>query len=229
MWGTVVNVVAIVAGALLGTLIKRGFTKKIIGIGALSILVAAILAAGISAFLSLRYTFMILELGAGAVILWVILGYLLKKGLPEPYCNIIMQGIGLSVVIIGIGSSFKSGNMLLVIMSLVIGGIIGQYIGIEKKLDALGELAQKRFGNGENSTFSQGFVNASLIFCVGAMAIVGSLDAGLKGDYVTLYAKSMLDGITSIVLATTLGMGVAFSAAAVFLYQGGITDRKSVV
>lgn len=180
MWGTIVNAAAIVVGAFVGTMIKRG-------------------------------------------------GLFMKNGLPEVYSSIIMQGIGLSVVIIGIRSSFKTGNMLLVIMSLVIGGILGQAIGIEKKLDSLGALAQKRFGNGEDSTFSQGFVNASLIFCVGAMAIVGALDAGLKGDYVTLYAKSMLDGITSIVLATTLGIGVAFSAVAVLLYQGGITLASSAL
>jgi uncharacterized membrane protein YqgA involved in biofilm formation len=150
-------------------------------------------------------------------------GLVLRKGLPEAYSDIIMQGIGLSVVIIGVKGALETRNMLLVIMSLVIGGIIGQAAGIEKKLDAIGNYAQRKVGGAENSTISQGFVSASLIFCVGAMAIVGSLDAGLKGDYQTLYAKSLLDGITSIVLSSTLGIGVAFSSIAVFVYQGAIT------
>jgi len=134
-----------------------------------------------------------------------------------------MQGIGLAVVMIGISNALKTQNMLLVIVSLVIGGLVGQTARIEKKLDTLGDYVQKKLGGEKNSTISQGFVTASLIFCVGAMAIVGSLDAGLKSDYMTLYAKSMLDGITSIVLASTMGIGVAFSAIAVFLYQSAIT------
>jgi len=143
--------------------------------------------------------------------------------------NILMQGIGLSVVIIGITNALKTHNMLLVILSLVIGGIVGQAVGIENKLDALGDYAQRKLGGGKNNIVSQGFVTASLIFCVGAMAVVGSLDAGLKGNYTTLYAKSMLDGITSIVLASTMGIGVAFSAIAVFVYQGAITLASGVL
>ena len=139
-----------------------------------------------------------------------------------------MQGIGLSVVIIGVKGALETRNMLLVIMSLVIGGIIGQAAGIEKKLDAIGNYAQRKVGGAENSTISQGFVSASLIFCVGAMAIVGSLDAGLKGDYQTLYAKSLLDGITSIVLSSTLGIGVAFSSIAVFVYQSHYIDFEAL-
>ena len=223
MWGTIVNAFAILAGATLGTLIKRGFSKKIITVGAGLIFFAALLGAVIGAFFEQNISLMIVAIGIIALVIWIVLGFLLRKGLPEAYNNVIMQGIGLSVVIIGITNSFKSNNMLLVIMSLVIGGIVGQAIGIEKRLDNLGEFAQKRFGGGADSTISQGFVTASLIFCVGAMAIVGSLDAGMKGDYLTLYAKSLLDGITSIVLSTTLGIGVAFSAAAVFIYQGAIT------
>ncbi|HHY83117.1 MAG TPA: DUF554 domain-containing protein [Clostridiales bacterium] len=167
--------------------------------------------------------------GAAACILWAAAGLLLRNGMPESFSNIIMQGIGLSVAVIGISNSLETNNMLIVIMSLVIGGIIGQAADIEGRLDALGDYAQRKMGADENSTFSQGFVSASLIFCVGAMAIVGSLDAGLKGDYMTLYAKSMLDGITSIVLASTLGIGVAFSALAVFVYQGAITLASSAL
>ncbi|HCS72943.1 MAG TPA: DUF554 domain-containing protein [Clostridiales bacterium] len=155
--------------------------------------------------------------------LWLIIGILLRNGLSEAYSNIIMQGIGLAVVVIGIISSLETRNMVLVIISLVLGGLIGQALGIEKRLDALGMIAQNKLKGGEHSTVSQGFVSASLIFCVGAMAIVGSLEAGLMGNYLTLYAKSMLDGITSIVLASTFGVGVLFSALSVFVYQGAIT------
>jgi uncharacterized membrane protein YqgA involved in biofilm formation len=179
LWGTIVNSAAILGGALLGTLVKKGFSRKV--------------------------------------------------RLTDKFNNILMQGIGLSVVIIGISNALKTQNMLLVIISLVIGGIIGQAVGVEKKLNSLGDYAQKKLGNGQNSIISEGFVTASLIYCVGAMAIVGSLDAGLKNDYTILYAKSMLDGITSIVLASTLGIGVAFSAIAVFVYQGAITLASGVL
>lgn len=162
-----------------------------------------------------------------AILVGSLVGIFIKrffgKRLPEAYTDIVMQGVGLSVVIIGISSALKTENMLIVIISLVIGGVIGTLIGIEKKLDSVGNLVQRRFSGNSESTFSLGFVNASLIFCVGAMAIVGSLDAGLKGSYETLYAKSLLDGITSMILAATLGIGVTFSAVPVILYQGSIT------
>jgi len=172
---------------------------------------------------------------SAAILAGSLLGMLINKGIvgririTDSLKNILMQGIGLSVVIIGITNALKTHNMLLVILSLVIGGIVGQAVGIENKLDALGDYAQRKLGGGKNNIVSQGFVTASLIFCVGAMAVVGSLDAGLKGNYTTLYAKSMLDGITSIVLASTMGIGVAFSAIAVFVYQGAITLASGVL
>jgi uncharacterized membrane protein YqgA involved in biofilm formation len=223
LWGTIVNAAAILGGAVLGSLIKKGFTKKIMLTGA-GILLLAVLAAALIGGITGQYNpAAAFVIGIAICLLWLAVGFFLRKGLPEAFSNVIMQGIGLSVVVIGITNSLETKNMLLVIMSLVIGGIAGQAAGIEKRLDTLGDYAQKKLGGGENSTISQGFVTASLIFCVGAMAIVGSLDAGMKGDYLTLYAKSMLDGITSIVLATTLGIGVAFSAVAVFIYQGAVT------
>lgn len=223
MWGTIVNTLAIIGGAALGSLIKRGFTKRIMIAGTIILLVMAIAAALLGGIMGLYHPVIPIVLGLAACVVWMFAGFVLRNGLPEAYSNLIMQGIGLCVVMIGITNALETKNMLLVILSLVIGGIIGQAAGIEKKLDSLGDYAQKKLGSGENSTISQGFVTASLIFCVGAMAVVGSLDAGIKGDYLTLYAKSMLDGITSIVLASTLGIGVAFSGLAVFLYQGSIT------
>src|SRR5690554_630499 len=144
--------------------------------------------------------------------------------------DLIMQGMGMAVVIIGISNALESENMLLVIVSIAIGGLLGYLIGIERRLDRLGEIIENKFSrNKENTSMSQSFVTASLIFCVGSMAIVGSLDAGIKGDYLTLYAKSLLDGITSIILSSTLGVGVAFSAFAVLIYQGSITLMSNLL
>ncbi|NTV91635.1 MAG: DUF554 domain-containing protein, partial [Clostridiales bacterium] len=112
--------------------------------------------------------------------------------------------------------------IMTMILSLIIGGVIGEFINIEDKLDKMGKWFQKKFAK-EGSGFSEGFVTASLIFCVGAMAIVGSLEDGLTGNAGTLFAKSILDGIMSIVLASSFGIGVAFSAIPILVYQGGIT------
>lgn len=223
MWGTIVNAAAILGGALLGVIIKKGFSKKVMLAGLVFLVLATAVMSVIGAASDIFQPIVVITCGALACMVWIFSGFALRNGLPEVYSSIIMQGIGLSVVTIGISNALKTQNMLLVIVSLIIGGIIGQAVGIEKGLDALGDYAQKKAGGGENSSISQGFVTASLIFCVGAMAIVGSLDAGMKGNYLTLYAKSMLDGITSIVLASTLGLGVAFSAFAVLFYQGAIT------
>lgn len=157
-----------------------------------------------------------------AIIVGGLLGIILKKGIKEDYKTTIMNGIGLSVITIGIGGGIGSENIILVIASIVLGAIIGEAIGIEKKLDNIGNKLQSRFGKGD-SNFSKGFVTASLIYCVGAMAIVGSLEAGIQGSHETLFAKSILDGITSIIFASTLGIGVVFASIPVFIYQGAIT------
>lgn len=149
-------------------------------------------------------------------------GILLRKGIRDEYKETIMNGIGLAVVIIGISGGINSNNTVLVIASIVLGSIIGEIIGIEHRLDLLGNSMQKKFSRGD-SNFSKGFVTASLVYCIGAMAIVGSLESGLGGNHDTLFAKSILDGISAIIFASTLGIGVAFSAIPVFLYQGAIT------
>ena len=163
---------------------------------------------------------------AAAIIVGCLLGLLVQRGLKDKYKTIMMQAIGLSVILIG--ATIALGGLLnpdseavLFIISLVIGGVIGEMLGIDKALDRFGAMLQKRFGS-ENNNIAQGFVTASLIFCVGTMAIIGSLESGLRGNHDMLFAKSILDGVTSMVLATTLGIGVIFSAAAVFVYQGAI-------
>ena len=157
-----------------------------------------------------------------AIILGTILGIIIKKGIKEKYKATIMDGIGLTIMIIGIMGGIGSENIILVIGSIVIGGIIGEFIGIENKLDSLGESIQNKIGQ-SNSNISKGFVTTSLIFCVGAMAIVGALESGMQGKHEILFAKSLIDGILSIIFASTLGIGVGFSAISVFFYQGSIT------
>lgn len=163
-----------------------------------------------------------------AIILGAFVGILIKKGIKEKYKSTIMDGIGLSVVIIGIMGGIKANNIILVIASIVIGSIIGEVIDIDLKLDHLGLTMEKSFGKGD-ANFSKGFVTASLVYCIGAMAIVGSLESGLLGNHDTLIAKSILDGITAVIFASTLGIGVAFSAIPVFIYQGSITLLANVV
>lgn len=159
---------------------------------------------------------------SAAVVLGSILGVFINKGIKDEYKNIIMDAVGLTVVVMGIGSAIKSENLILVIISIVLGSIIGEVIGIQQKLDKLGDGLEKRLGKG-NSNFSKGFVTGSLVFCIGAMAIVGALESGLTGDNSTLFAKSVLDGITSIIFASTLGIGVAFSAVSLLVYEGSIS------
>jgi len=159
---------------------------------------------------------------AVSIVLGSVLGILINKGIKEEYKKIVMDAVGLTVVIMGITSAIKSENLILVIISMVLGSIIGQAIGIQDKLDKLGNRLEERFGK-EESNFSKGFVTASLVYCIGAMAIIGSLESGITGDHSTLFAKSVLDGITAVIFASTLGIGVAFSAASVLIYEGSIS------
>lgn len=156
------------------------------------------------------------------IIIGAAIGMLFKKGIKEGYKNTIMDGIGLSVLIIGISNALEFENLVVVIVSIVVGSIIGELIDINKRLNNLGDRLQSKFKN-EEGNFSKGFVTASLVYCVGAMAIVGAIQSGLTGNHQTLYAKAVLDGITAIIFASTLGIGVMFSSLAVFLYQGTIT------
>lgn len=148
--------------------------------------------------------------------------------------GIIMQGVALCVIYIGISGSLKGRNTLIAILSMVIGALTGEALDLDRRMQSLGDWVQQKTArllpakNGAPSV-SEGFVTASLLFCVGAMAIVGSLENGLTGNYDTLKAKSVLDGISSIVFASSLGIGVSFSAVAVFLYQGLISLLASVL
>lgn len=152
------------------------------------------------------------------------LGLLLKSGLPERFNKTLMQALGLSVLLIGLqgAMSMQGEDTLLVIFSLIIGGCIGEAINIEQKLEDFGHAVQNRFEK-LGGSFSKGFVTASLIYCVGSMAIMGALQGGLEGKHDILFAKSVLDGVLSVVFASTLGVGVLASSVPVLLYQGAIT------
>lgn len=158
------------------------------------------------------------------VIIGSCLGLLLKKGLSERLTNALMVAVGLAVAYIGIDGSLSGENMLVAVLSLVIGAVIGEWLAIDRRLNRIGELLQRKLAkksDGE-STIAQAFVSASLLFCVGAMTIVGSLQSGIANDHNTLFVKAILDGISSIVFAATLGAGTLLAVVPVFVYQGSI-------
>ena len=147
---------------------------------------------------------------------------------------LVMQGMALCVLYIGISGSLKGENTLVIIISIALGAVIGELLDLDAKMHALGDWVQKKTARlvhtDEGSpSVADGFVTASLLFCVGAMAIVGSLENGLTGNYDTLKAKAVIDGIAAIVFASSLGIGVLFSAAAIFLYQGTISPCSAIV
>ncbi len=157
-----------------------------------------------------------------------LLGLLFRKGLRDNLRTIITQAVGLAVVFVGaagcIGQMLEPGaNPVLFIICLALGGLIGEGLKIEARLARLGDWLQGRLKSGEEGSFSRGFVAASLLFCVGTMAVMGSIESGVRGNHSILYAKSLLDGIFSLVMASTLGVGVAFSALSVLVYQGVLT------
>ena len=157
-----------------------------------------------------------------------IMGTFLKKGIPERYKITIMQGIGLSVLIIGLSEALETDNILLMIFSVVIGSIMGEAAKIEDRLENLGEWLENKSGNKEGGIV-KGFVTASLIYCIGAMAIMGALESGLTGSHKILFTKSLLDGVTAVIFASTLGIGVVFSGITVFVYQGLITVTAAFI
>jgi len=158
------------------------------------------------------------------VLLGSVAGLLLKGLLSSRLSTVITQGLGLCVALIGLQSAIGYGDLLCVIICLVLGVLIGEGLKIERRLDGLGEVLRKRFvKEGSESRFTEGFVTASILYCVGAMAIMGSIEAGVNQNYSILIAKSIIDGITSITFAAAMGIGVAFSVLPILIYQGGLT------
>lgn len=180
LWGTIVNALAVIAGAFVGLLVRRFSSGK------------------------------------------------KKEGRLSELPDALMKGVGLCVMLIGITGAIQTKNIMIVIISMVVGAAIGTLLALEKGITRLGEFIESKT-QGKLGSITQGFVSASLLFCVGSMAIVGSLNSGLKGDHEMLYAKSLLDMISAAIFATTMGWGVIFSAAFVFLYQGAITLAASAL
>jgi len=157
-----------------------------------------------------------------AVLLGSGIGLAVGKRLPERLQRIITTGLGLSTLLIGMQMGLKVQNMLVLIASLVIGGVVGELLGIEAGLERAGEWLKSR-ARSSSGTFVTGFVTASLVFCVGPMTIVGSIQEGMSGNPEIIYTKSMLDGAASVAFASSLGIGVSFAAVTVLVLQGALT------
>lgn len=162
---------------------------------------------------------------AAAILAGGTIGLLLKKGIPERVSTGIMQGLGLVCLYIGISGSLEGQNALIATISIVVGGAIGMFLDFDGRFTRLVCSVETKFHKSDDcsSTFGEGFITATLLFCVGTMAVVGSLNSGLSGNHEVLFTKSLLDGVSAVVFASTLGAGVLLSAVAVFVYQGAIT------
>ncbi len=161
-----------------------------------------------------------------AVLLGGTLGTALGNKLPPGIRKIVIQGVGLVTLVVGIDMALSTGNVLLVLGSILIGGILGEWLKIEERLEGLGQWLENkasRYPLLTRGEFTKGFVTASLVFCVGPMTVVGSMQEGITGDGTLLIMKSVLDGFTSVAFAASMGMGVTFAALTVLLLQGGLT------
>lgn len=161
-----------------------------------------------------------------AVLIGGSIGLLLKKGLSEKIADTIMKGLGLCTLYIGVTGiiELKEQNTLFVIFAMAVGALVGEWIDLDEKLNRFSKFVEKKFQkNGSRISIAEGFMSACLLFCVGAMTIVGSLESGLTGNHTMLFTKSALDFVAAIIFASTLGIGVLFSSVFVFAYQGTLT------
>jgi len=174
-------------------------------------------------------------INVAAILIGGTIGLFFGARIPERYKNTVIAGMGLFTTALGLQMFFKSENSLIVLGALIIGALLGEWIGIEDGLQAFGQMLEKRFSrdtdstdetegkSGGNSKFVRGFMVASLLFCIGPIAILGSIQDGLTGDYKLLAVKSTLDGFASIAFASTLGVGVLFASIPILIYQGGVS------
>jgi uncharacterized membrane protein YqgA involved in biofilm formation len=161
-----------------------------------------------------------------AIIAGSLVGLIFSRFIPKKNTDTLIHAVAFAVILIGLKMAWKTDEFIIVICSLAFGTIIGELIRIEDRVTNLGNWLEERFTK-TGSSISKGFVTTSLLYCVGPMAIVGSLESGLSGNHDTLFAKSVLDGLGSIIFTASMGIGVLFSAASVFLYQGLITISAS--
>ena len=165
------------------------------------------------------------------VLLGSLLGLLFKKGIPEKIQKTLMIGMAFCVMYIGITGLFEKGaNILVIIMCFAIGAIIGEMLDLDKQVNRLGEWIEKNVSkNSKNGKIAEGFVTATILFCVGAMTIVGSIDSGINGDNATLYSKSVIDCVAAIALTSSMGIGVIFSALSTLVIEGSLTLLAGVI
>lgn len=156
------------------------------------------------------------------------LGLLFQKGLPQRFQDILIKGMALCVLYIGISGTLEGENPLITVVSIALGAIVGELLDLDGKMNRAGDWVQSKF-KGSQSPVSQGFVTATLLFGVGAMAVVGSLQGGLTGNHSVIYTKSIIDGVMAIILTSQLGFGVMLSAIPIFVYQGGIALLAGVL
>ena len=161
-------------------------------------------------------------LNASTVVLGTAIGVGIGSRLPDRVRDVVVDGMGLVTILLGMTMALKTQNFFIVMGSILLGGLVGELLGIERRLERLGDYFQRRMAS-DSSTFSTGFVTASLLFCVGPMAILGPIQDGLRGSIQLLAVKSSLDFVASLAFATTLGWGVGLSALSLLVYQGTIT------
>jgi hypothetical protein len=162
-------------------------------------------------------------INAAAVIVGSLIGLLIRKGIKEEYRKVVFTAAGLTSLTIGIQMALKTSHILSFALALMIGGLLGTLLDVEGGIERFGERLKQRFASKSEGAFAAGFLNASILFCAGAMAIVGSFRAGTEGDYSLIFTKSVLDGFVSIIFAGAMGIGVAFSALSILVYQGALT------
>ncbi len=161
-----------------------------------------------------------------AVIVGSLIGIMLHKNFPDRIKLIVFQGIGLATLVIGMQMAFKVQNLLVLIFSILIGGIIGEAVNLEFYFEKFAAFLKQSVRINDEK-FTEGFITATLIYCIGSMAVIGSLNEGLRGDKTLLFTKSILDGFTSVALASTYGIGVLFSVIPLFIYQSSLTVMAS--
>lgn len=166
---------------------------------------------------------------AAGIIAGALIGLLLGKAIPQRLGDSVMKGLALCTLLIAISGLGDGKNPLITIFSIVLGVLIGEGLDLAGRMNRLGEQLQNKFGKSGGISITEGFVTSSLLFCVGAMAIMGSLQSGLSCDHSTLYTKSIMDFCSSVIFASSLGIGVALSSVSVFLLQGSITVLASFV
>ena len=167
-------------------------------------------------------------INAVAIIIGGALGLLFRKGFPERIAQTTLQVLGLFTLVIGLGMAIQGQELIMVLISLALGAALGEWLDIEGRLDRFGSWLEKRLNLTEKSP-AKGFIYTSLLYCVGSMAIVGSITDGLKGDHSILVTKALLDGIISIPFAASMGYGVLGSAVPILIYQGSLTLLASKI